>query len=80
MLTPSFVLFFLIVVIGTVIVFVSSSVVGVWLGLELNFLGVIPLIIGRTIIEGEGAIKYFLIQAVGARLLIMGCGVGIGSS
>jgi NADH:ubiquinone oxidoreductase subunit 2 (subunit N) len=48
--------------------------------LELNFLGVIPLIIGRTIIEGEGAIKYFLIQAIGARLLIMGCGIGIGGS
>nr|YP_010555733.1 NADH dehydrogenase subunit 2 [Euglesa coreana]UYR45730.1 NADH dehydrogenase subunit 2 [Euglesa coreana]UYR45743.1 NADH dehydrogenase subunit 2 [Euglesa coreana] len=79
-LTPSFLLFFLMVVIGTAIVFMSSSVVGVWLGLELNFLGVIPLMIGSTITEGEGAMKYFLIQAVGASLLIMGCGIGIGSS
>lgn len=79
-LTPSFVLFFLMVLVGTIVVFLSSSVVGVWLGLELNFLGVIPLIIGSSIIEGEGAIKYFLVQAVGARLLIMGCGVGFGGS
>jgi len=79
-LTPSFVLFSLIVVIGTIVVFLSSSVVGVWLGLEVNFLGVIPLIIGSSIMEGEGAMKYFLVQAVGARLLIIGCGIGIGSS
>lgn len=79
-LTPSFVLFSLMVVVGTAIVFLSSSVLGVWLGLEVNFLGVIPLIIGSSIMEGEGAIKYFLIQAVGASLLIMGCGIGIGGS
>nr|UYR45717.1 NADH dehydrogenase subunit 2 [Musculium lacustre] len=77
-LTPSFVLFAMMLVFGTAVVFMSSSIVGVWLGLELNFLGVIPLMIGKSVLEGEGVMKYFLVQAVGASLLIMGGGLSIG--
>lgn len=63
---------------GTGVVFISSSIIGVWLGLEVNFLGVIPLIIGKSVLEGEGVIKYFLVQAVGARLLVIGGGLRVG--
>jgi NADH:ubiquinone oxidoreductase subunit 2 (subunit N) len=73
-LSPSFILFFLMLISGTVVVFISSRVVGVWLGLELNFLGVVPMMLGKSVFEGEGVIKYFLVQAVGASVLIMGVG------
>lgn len=71
-------MFAIILVFGTLVVFISTSIVGIWLGLEVNFLGVIPLIIGKSVLEGEGVIKYFLVQAVGARLLIIGGGLRIG--
>ena len=77
-LTPSFILFITILVFGTAVVFLSSRIIGVWLGLEVNFLGVIPLMIGKSVLEGEGVMKYFLVQAVGASLLVMGGGLRIG--
>lgn len=34
--------------------------------------------IGKSVLEGEGVMKYFLVQAVGASLLVMGGGLRIG--
>lgn len=47
--------------------------------MELNFIGVVPLMIGKSIMEGEGVMKYFLVQAIGASLLVMGGALAVGN-
>lgn len=46
---------------------------GVWLGLEVNLLGFVPLMVqasgGQSV---EAAIKYFIVQAVGSGFLLLG--------
>ena len=52
---------------------VLESGLGLWAGLEINLLGFIPLIVRRGItLEAESAIKYFLVQALGSRVLLIG--------
>lgn len=58
---------------GRVIRVSSGDWLGVWLGLEVNLLGFIPLVIqvsgGQSV---EAAIKYFIVQAVGRGFLLLG--------
>jgi NADH:ubiquinone oxidoreductase subunit 2 (subunit N) len=46
---------------------------GIWFGLEVNLLGFVPLMIqgagGQAV---EGAIKYFVVQALGSGFLLLG--------
>lgn len=57
---------------GTIISISSSSLFGIWIGLEINLISFIPIIINlenrkkRT----EAAIKYFLIQAIASTVVI----------
>lgn len=44
-----------------------------WLGLELNLLRFIPFIItSKSLQETEGAVKYFIAQALGSALILLG--------
>nr|YP_003001956.1 NADH dehydrogenase subunit 2 [Lineus viridis]ACO40324.1 NADH dehydrogenase subunit 2 [Lineus viridis] len=58
---------------GSVISMSSGDWLGVWLGLEINLLGFIPLMVqapeGQSV---EAAIKYFVVQAVGSGFLLLG--------
>lgn len=43
-----------------------------WIGLELNLIGFLPLInIKGKILEAEASIKYFIIQRLGSSVLII---------
>jgi len=44
----------------------------VWLRLEISLLGFIPLFNFRRLLETEGLIKYFIVQAVGSRVFLVG--------
>lgn len=72
-LIPYNFLFFFITLFGTTLSLSSSHWLGIWAGLEINLLGFIPLIVSRGMsLETESAIKYFLIQALGSRILLLG--------
>lgn len=72
-LIPYNFLFFFITLFGTILSLSSSHWLGIWAGLEINLLGFIPLIVRRGItLEAESAIKYFLVQALGSRVLLIG--------
>nr|YP_008475602.1 NADH dehydrogenase subunit 2 [Fulvia mutica]BAN79047.1 NADH dehydrogenase subunit 2 [Fulvia mutica] len=58
-------------VLGVILTCVSSSVIGVWCGMELSFFGVIPLLVGSSPGEVESAFKYFMVQVVGSGFMLV---------
>lgn len=57
---------------GTLISISSSSLFGIWIGLEINLISFIPIIINleNNKKSREAAIKYFLIQAIASAIVI----------
>nr|YP_010701553.1 NADH dehydrogenase subunit 2 [Amphibalanus reticulatus]WCJ53101.1 NADH dehydrogenase subunit 2 [Amphibalanus reticulatus] len=57
---------------GTMITISSSSLFGMWMGLEINLMSFIPMIINleNNKKSSESAIKYFLIQAIASAIII----------
>nr|YP_009024529.1 NADH dehydrogenase subunit 2 [Nobia grandis]AHB38955.1 NADH dehydrogenase subunit 2 [Nobia grandis] len=68
---PPFLYFFFLIS-GTLITISSSSMFGMWLGLEINLMSFIPMIINleNNKKSSEAAIKYFLIQAIASAMVI----------
>nr|ASU96556.1 NADH dehydrogenase subunit 2 [Korotnewia korotnewi] len=63
--------FMLMMSFGTLFSISSSHWLGIWVGLEMNLIGFIPLLIyQKTTSESESAVKYFIIQAMGSSLLM----------
>ena len=66
-------LFLFVIIFGTLFSVSSSHWLGVWAGLEVNLIGFLPILLyQKRISERESAVKYFIIQALGSRLLIFG--------
>nr|YP_514785.1 NADH dehydrogenase subunit 2 [Sepioteuthis lessoniana]BAE80051.1 NADH dehydrogenase subunit 2 [Sepioteuthis lessoniana] len=69
---PSNFLFFMIMLMGTLFSLSSSHWLTMWMGLELNLMGFLPLInIKGKVLEAEASIKYFIIQSVSSSVLII---------
>lgn len=59
--------------IGTIVSISSVYWLYIWVGLELNLIGFIPLIMfTKSIVEGESRVKYFVSQAIGSGLILFG--------
>lgn len=68
-------LFFLVLLLGPLVRISSTNWVICWVGMELRFLGAIPLMLNDSrfhSLRKESVIKYFCIQALGRGLLILG--------
>jgi len=68
-------LFLLVLILGPVVRISSPNWVICWVGLELRFLGAIPLLLSDTnyiSLRKESVIKYFCIQALGRGILMLG--------
>nr|YP_003934250.1 NADH dehydrogenase subunit 2 [Paphia euglypta]ADB03048.1 NADH dehydrogenase subunit 2 [Paphia euglypta] len=63
---------FLFSLIGVVVGFISVSMLGVWVGMELSFLSVICFGSGSSTEETESMMKYFIIQVMGSCVCAMG--------
>lgn len=58
---------------GTLIVICSNSWFGIWIGLEINLIAFIPLINKNyNLLSTESSLKYFLVQALASRILLLG--------
>lgn len=58
-------------IIGTIIAISSYSWIGIWLGLEINLLSIIPLLnSNKNIISTESSLKYFITQVIASTLLL----------
>nr|YP_008593219.1 NADH dehydrogenase subunit 2 [Sepia latimanus]QIC20336.1 NADH dehydrogenase subunit 2 [Sepia latimanus]BAN81946.1 NADH dehydrogenase subunit 2 [Sepia latimanus] len=69
---PSNFLFIMIMVVGTFITLSSSHWLTMWMGLEINLMGFLPLMnIKGKMMEAEASMKYFIIQSLSSSMLIM---------
>nr|UPX89015.1 NADH dehydrogenase subunit 2 [Xyloredo sp. E88]UPX89027.1 NADH dehydrogenase subunit 2 [Xyloredo sp. E89] len=64
-------LFFFFMLVGLILVLISSGLVGVWVGLECGFLGVVSILSGDSIQENESCMKYFVFQSIGSGVLFL---------
>lgn len=70
---PYITLFSSSLILRTLISISSNQWIYIWIGLELNLLSFIPLVTRSSIIrETEAAVKYFLAQAIGSGILLLG--------
>jgi len=71
--TPATPLFIRTLILRTLLAISASHWLLLWLSLELNLLRFIPIIIiSKSLQETEGAIKYFIAQALGSALILLG--------
>nr|YP_011014773.1 NADH dehydrogenase subunit 2 [Fulgoraria chinoi]WQB41279.1 NADH dehydrogenase subunit 2 [Fulgoraria chinoi] len=74
-------LFMLVMMSGTIFSISSIHWLGIWAGLEINLIGFLPMLVyQKSISESESAVKYFIIQALGSGLLMLGSLITCGSS
>nr|YP_004222547.1 NADH dehydrogenase subunit 2 [Micromelo undatus]ABK92265.1 NADH dehydrogenase subunit 2 [Micromelo undatus] len=69
------ILFLFLLVVGTLVSVSSPNWILCWAGMEISFLGVIPLLFvgtGYMSLNKEAGMKYFCIQAMGSALLLLG--------
>nr|QID48518.1 NADH dehydrogenase subunit 2 [Celes akitanus] len=57
---------------GTILSISSNTWLGIWMGLEINLLSIIPLLTdSKNMMINESAIKYFIIQAMPSTMLLI---------
>ncbi|YP_009305281.1 NADH dehydrogenase subunit 2 (mitochondrion) [Ruditapes philippinarum] len=72
MFSLSSVMSFMFSVLGVLISLVSLNLLGVWVGIELNFLAVLCFMSGSSVEETEGVMKYYMVQILGSCFSMMG--------
>lgn len=58
-------------ILGTIISISSYSWIGMWIGLEVNLLSIIPLIVKINSYSTEASIKYFITQALASTFILL---------
>nr|QEJ81591.1 NADH dehydrogenase subunit 2 [Asymmetricata circumdata] len=64
-------LFLSILMMSTMISISAYSWLGMWIGLEINLMSVIPIIQEKSILSSEASIKYFITQAIASTIIMM---------
>nr|YP_010693204.1 NADH dehydrogenase subunit 2 [Bactrocera curvifera]WCB98983.1 NADH dehydrogenase subunit 2 [Bactrocera curvifera] len=64
------IMFFFILMTGTLITVSSNSWLSAWMGLEINLLSFIPLMNNNNLTSAEASLKYFLTQAMASAVLL----------
>nr|ARH55123.1 NADH dehydrogenase subunit 2 [Othius laeviusculus] len=65
-------LFFFTMILGTLISVSSYSSMGMWMGLEINLLSIIPLMNNsKNLFSNEASLKYFITQALASTILLL---------
>jgi len=59
------------IILGTIISISSYSWIGIWIGLEVNLLSIIPLIVKINSYSTEASIKYFITQALASTFILL---------
>nr|YP_009627357.1 NADH dehydrogenase subunit 2 [Aristobia reticulator]QCC70807.1 NADH dehydrogenase subunit 2 [Aristobia reticulator] len=66
------ILFFITMILGTLIAISSYSWLSMWMGLEINLLSIIPLFSNtKNIYPSEAALKYFITQSLASSILLL---------
>nr|YP_010582831.1 NADH dehydrogenase subunit 2 [Psychoda alternata]AQX36166.1 NADH dehydrogenase subunit 2 [Psychoda alternata] len=71
MFNPSKLLFLICLILGMMMSISSTSLLGVWMGLEINLLSFIPLMINtNNLLSTEASLKYFLNQVLASLVML----------
>lgn len=66
------ILFFNLLILRTLISISATSWIGIWIGLEINLLAIIPLIYNNIrITSSEASVKYFIVQTIASSIIII---------
>nr|YP_009434655.1 NADH dehydrogenase subunit 2 [Tectus pyramis]ATF29387.1 NADH dehydrogenase subunit 2 [Tectus pyramis] len=66
-------MFIFVLLFGTILSLSSLHWLMIWVGLEINLMGFIPILVYRGITqESESGMKYFIVQAVGSGMVMAG--------
>nr|YP_010174594.1 NADH dehydrogenase subunit 2 [Octopus fitchi]QBR54751.1 NADH dehydrogenase subunit 2 [Octopus fitchi] len=68
---PSNFMFIIMMILGSIMSLSSSHWMMMWMGLELNLMGILPLMNIKSNSESESSMKYFIIQSMSSSLFIM---------
>nr|QIJ59984.1 NADH dehydrogenase subunit 2 [Agrypnus sp. YD-2019] len=71
-MTKAYKILFLTLIFSSTLISISSySWLGMWLGLEINLLSIIPLMQNpKSMLSSESAIKYFVVQAIASTIIM----------
>nr|YP_009387930.1 NADH dehydrogenase subunit 2 [Aquatica wuhana]ART65571.1 NADH dehydrogenase subunit 2 [Aquatica wuhana] len=58
-------------IMSTLISISAYSWLGMWIGLEINLLSIIPIISSKNMVSSESSIKYFITQAIASTVILM---------
>nr|YP_009422157.1 NADH dehydrogenase subunit 2 [Aquatica lateralis]BBA21820.1 NADH dehydrogenase subunit 2 [Aquatica lateralis] len=58
-------------IMSTLISISAYTWLGMWIGLEINLLSIIPIIQGKDMMSSESSIKYFITQAIASTIILM---------
>nr|UZG66081.1 NADH dehydrogenase subunit 2 [Abscondita terminalis] len=58
-------------IMSTLISISAYTWLGMWIGLEINLLSLIPIIPSKSILSSETSIKYFITQAIASTIIMM---------
>nr|UYI30612.1 NADH dehydrogenase subunit 2 [Aquatica sp. a XF-2022] len=64
-------LFMTTLIISTLISISAYTWLGMWIGLEINLLSIIPIIQDKNMLSSESSIKYFITQAIASTIILM---------
>nr|WRO45064.1 NADH dehydrogenase subunit 2 [Habronychus sp. 2 XYG-2024a] len=64
-------LFINLLILSTLISISSTSWMGMWMGLEMNLLAIIPLMYSSSITSSEASVKYFIVQTIASSIIII---------
>nr|WRO44936.1 NADH dehydrogenase subunit 2 [Cyrebion gracilicornis] len=65
-------LFFNLLMLSTLISISASSWLGMWMGLEMNLLAIIPLMYTKSnVSSSEASVKYFIVQTIASSIIII---------
>nr|AXS65641.1 NADH dehydrogenase subunit 2 [Cleroidea sp. 3 KM-2017] len=64
-------LFTVTMILGTLITTSSYSWLGMWMGLEINLISIIPLLSKNDVFSSESSIKYFITQALASAIIML---------
>nr|YP_010709538.1 NADH dehydrogenase subunit 2 [Rhagonycha nigroimpressa]WCS40134.1 NADH dehydrogenase subunit 2 [Rhagonycha nigroimpressa]WRO44845.1 NADH dehydrogenase subunit 2 [Rhagonycha nigroimpressa] len=66
------ILFYNLLFLSTLISISATSWMGMWIGLEMNLLAIIPLMYSNlTITSSEASVKYFIVQTIASSIIII---------
>nr|YP_009485591.1 NADH dehydrogenase subunit 2 [Carcinochelis bannaensis]AVZ00727.1 NADH dehydrogenase subunit 2 [Carcinochelis bannaensis] len=65
-------MFYIMMVMSTLMIISSDNLLGMWMGLEINMMSFIPILSkDKSILASESCMIYFLVQSMGSILMIM---------